>query len=203
LSDRRTTFVVISTLEATPVREAEFFATELVRRDLNLGAIVLNKVLPSYFRSTKNISVAKTMAERAKDLVERLDVDRPLAARVLSDVAESFLNFSVVARREPSSKTSSRPAPKCSPPSVLRRGHRRHGGVATPGREALDLKYDAPSAGRPPPTMRVCALSPQSVGPPRRTMLDYHLHLWPHDESEVPSPSSGSPRTASGRCRWE
>ena len=100
LSDRRTTFVVISTLEATPVREAEFFATELVRRDLNLGAIVLNKVLPSYFRSTKNISVAKTMAERAKDLVERLDVDRPLAARVLSDVAESFLNFSVVARRE-------------------------------------------------------------------------------------------------------
>jgi len=60
------------------VREAEFFATELVRRDLNLAQSCSNKVLPSYFCSTKNISVAKTMAERAKDLVERLDVDRPL-----------------------------------------------------------------------------------------------------------------------------
>ena len=50
LSDRRTTFMVVSTLEATPVREAEFFAKELTERRLHLGAIVLNKVLPAYFR---------------------------------------------------------------------------------------------------------------------------------------------------------
>ena len=48
LSDRRTTFMVVSTLEATPVREAEFFSAELTKRQLNLGAIVLNKVLPEY-----------------------------------------------------------------------------------------------------------------------------------------------------------
>ena len=31
LSDRRTTFVVVSTLEAVPLREAEFFAQQLTR----------------------------------------------------------------------------------------------------------------------------------------------------------------------------
>ena len=38
LSDRRTTFMVVSTLEATPVREAEFFSAELTARQLHLGA---------------------------------------------------------------------------------------------------------------------------------------------------------------------
>src|SRR5882757_3326160 len=46
LGDRRTTFVVVSTLESSPVREAEFFITELNARNLHLGAVVLNKVLP-------------------------------------------------------------------------------------------------------------------------------------------------------------
>ena len=50
LSDRRTTFVVVSTLEAVPLREAEFFAEQLTERKLHLGAIVLNKVLPDYLR---------------------------------------------------------------------------------------------------------------------------------------------------------
>ena len=46
LHDKRTTFVVVSTLESAPVREAEFFVEELRRRHLHLGAVVLNKVLP-------------------------------------------------------------------------------------------------------------------------------------------------------------
>ena len=52
LSDRRTTFVVVSTLEAVPLREAEFFAEQLTDRRLHLGAIVLNKVLPDYLRGS-------------------------------------------------------------------------------------------------------------------------------------------------------
>ena len=62
LSDRRTTFLVVSTLEAAPVREAEFFAHELVERNLHLGAIVLNKVLPAYFRDGQAIRVAQVFA---------------------------------------------------------------------------------------------------------------------------------------------
>ena len=46
LSDRRTTFMVVSTLEAVPLREAEYFAEQLTARRLHLGAIVFNKVLP-------------------------------------------------------------------------------------------------------------------------------------------------------------
>ncbi len=100
LADRRTTFVVVSTLEATPLREAEFFAQELVHRDLHLGAIVLNKVLPDYLREPAPARVAEALRHRAPELVAGLPVDPVLAERVLGEVAESFLNFRVIARRE-------------------------------------------------------------------------------------------------------
>src|SRR5699024_9173308 len=48
LGDKRTTFLVVSTLEAAPMHEAEHFIDELERRELPLGALVLNKVLPAY-----------------------------------------------------------------------------------------------------------------------------------------------------------
>src|SRR6185503_634638 len=50
LHDRRTTFVVVSTLETAPLREAEFFISELSARRLHLGAVVLNKTLPDYLQ---------------------------------------------------------------------------------------------------------------------------------------------------------
>jgi len=40
------------------------------------------------------------MASRAAELAEGLTEDPVVAARVLGEVAESFLNFGVVARRE-------------------------------------------------------------------------------------------------------
>jgi anion-transporting ArsA/GET3 family ATPase len=102
LSDDRTTFLVVSTLEATPVREAEYFARELVARKLPLGAIVLNKVLPSYFRDRDAAEVAERMRSGASSYANALGPSLPadLTRRVLEEVAESFLNFGVVARRE-------------------------------------------------------------------------------------------------------
>src|SRR5580658_10501076 len=50
LADRRTSFIVVSTLETVPLREAEFFAQAITERKLHLGSIVLNKVLPDYLR---------------------------------------------------------------------------------------------------------------------------------------------------------
>ncbi len=100
LSDRRTTFMVVSTLEATPVREAEFFAKELTERRLHLGAIVLNKVLPAYFRDRRASKVATALRQRAAELADGLPTDPAQTARVLEEVADSFLNFGVVARRE-------------------------------------------------------------------------------------------------------
>jgi anion-transporting ArsA/GET3 family ATPase len=110
LSDRRTTFIVVSTLEAVPLREAEFFAQQLTARHLHLGAIVLNKVLPDYLRGAEGARVAESLRDRATELAGRLApgltaVDPVLGdpdqiARVLTEVADSYLNFQVVALRE-------------------------------------------------------------------------------------------------------
>jgi anion-transporting ArsA/GET3 family ATPase len=110
LSDRRTTFVVVSTLEATPLREAEFFAEQLTERKLHLGAIILNKVLPDYLQGRAGTKVAEAMKDRAEDLAAELAPlvaasdsalgDPAQIARVLSEVADSYLNFQIVAIRE-------------------------------------------------------------------------------------------------------
>ena len=110
LSDRRTTFVVVSTLEAVPLREAEFFAEQLTSRHLHLGAIVLNKVLPSYLRGSESTALAQSIKDGASALAAELSpaltaVDPSLGdtdqiARVLGEVADSYLNFQVVALRE-------------------------------------------------------------------------------------------------------
>jgi anion-transporting ArsA/GET3 family ATPase len=110
LSDRRTTFVVVSTLEATPLREAEFFAEQLTARKLHLGAIVLNKVLPDYLQGRDGAKVAEAMKDRAEDMAAALAPvvgagdsalgDPAQIARVLTEVADSYLNFQIVALRE-------------------------------------------------------------------------------------------------------
>jgi anion-transporting ArsA/GET3 family ATPase len=104
LSDRRTTFLVVSTLEAAPVREAEFFTHALVARGLPLGAIVLNKVLPASFRDPEAAQLALRLRDGARSFAEQIaqlsETDPELTERVLFEVAESFLNFGVVARRE-------------------------------------------------------------------------------------------------------
>ncbi|MGH9080855.1 MAG: hypothetical protein ACRDYE_12425, partial [Acidimicrobiales bacterium] len=93
-----------------PLREAEFFAEQLTSRQLHLGAVVLNKVLPDYLHGTAGAVVADTMRERAADLADGLSSvlagvdaavdDRDQVARVLAEVADSYLNFQVVALRE-------------------------------------------------------------------------------------------------------
>ncbi|HEY8543867.1 MAG TPA: ArsA-related P-loop ATPase [Acidimicrobiales bacterium] len=103
LADKRTTFVVVSTLEPAPVREAEFFADALAERRLHLGAVVLNKVLPDWFRARGSTSVARRLCAEAAEVAEQLPAElgeTAQVARVLDEVAESFLNFQVVAKRE-------------------------------------------------------------------------------------------------------
>jgi anion-transporting ArsA/GET3 family ATPase len=108
LSDKRTTFVVVSTLEPSPVRETEFFVDALSDRRLHLGAVVLNKVLPHWFRDRDATAVAERMSTDPAGLAKAVSEARGGAAigasdqvaRVLAEVGESFLNFQVVATRE-------------------------------------------------------------------------------------------------------
>jgi anion-transporting ArsA/GET3 family ATPase len=102
LSDRRTTFVVVSTLESAPLHEAEYFVEALDERKLHLGALILNKVLPSYLRRTATTPVARALCADPEVIAAKLDGgdDPEATARVLGTIGESFLNYQVVAKRE-------------------------------------------------------------------------------------------------------
>jgi anion-transporting ArsA/GET3 family ATPase len=105
MADQRTSFIVVSTLEAVPLREAEFFAEALKDRRLHLGAIVLNKVLPAYLRDPSGAAVAEKLRDRTDELADALapkvhSGDVSQIRRVLSEVGRSFLDYRVVAQRE-------------------------------------------------------------------------------------------------------
>jgi anion-transporting ArsA/GET3 family ATPase len=100
---RRTTFIVVTALEATPLREAEFFMDALKRMGLHPGALVLNKVLPSYLLDPAASRVAERLRSDGPALAAEVGADAgepPAVTRVLREVGESFLNFGVVAKRE-------------------------------------------------------------------------------------------------------
>ncbi len=103
LEDKRTTFVVVSTLESAPLREAEFFMRALDERDFHLGAVVLNKVLPDYLLNTQAAGAAKRLRADPGAVAARLPDglgDPDDLARVLEEIASSFLDYRVVATRE-------------------------------------------------------------------------------------------------------
>ena len=107
LHDRRTTFVVVTTLEAAPLHEAEHFCAELRDRHFHLGALVLNKTLPDSLLDPAGTAAAARFVDQAGPLAEAMTAvsspalaDPARTARVLTTVGESFANFSVVAIRE-------------------------------------------------------------------------------------------------------
>jgi anion-transporting ArsA/GET3 family ATPase len=98
-----TTFIVVSTLESAPAREAEYFMKLLAQRDLALGALVLNKVLPEALGSPGGASAAQALVDRPDEVAARLrattgELDQ--LERVLAEVGDNFLNYQVVAKRE-------------------------------------------------------------------------------------------------------
>jgi anion-transporting ArsA/GET3 family ATPase len=103
LHDRRTTFIVVSTLEDVPLREAEFFIDALTESKFQLGALVLNKVLPKYLLDPEATKVAQRLCNDAPEIahaVESVVNNNQLVPNVLREIGESYLNFQVVAKRE-------------------------------------------------------------------------------------------------------
>jgi anion-transporting ArsA/GET3 family ATPase len=109
LEDRRTTFVVVSTLESAPAAEAEYFIRELERRRLTLGALVLNKVLPVSLGKAGVGRTAGQLRRQADDLGARLagplgepgaPMSPALVASVLAALADNASNMQTAARRE-------------------------------------------------------------------------------------------------------
>ncbi|MFZ4670256.1 MAG: ArsA family ATPase, partial [Microthrixaceae bacterium] len=107
LGGPQTSFVVVSTLEVAPAREAEFFLQLLHERGYHVGALVLNKVLPDLLLDRASTSSARALTHDAGLLAQQLapelglDADAvPRLSHVLAQVGESFLDYQVVARRE-------------------------------------------------------------------------------------------------------
>ena len=149
LEDKRTTFVVVSTLESAPVREAEFFIEALDDRGLHLGAVVLNKVLPGWFLDKGDATAA------AKELCARSDelaAGRPRptgapeqVARVLREVGRELpqLPGGGQARGREARRAGAAPEVVAAVP-VLRPRHQRPRRAAPPRRADLAVSGATP-----------------------------------------------------------
>ncbi len=120
LADRRTTFIVVGTLEAMPVREAEAFMDLLPVKGFHLGALVLNRVLPAYLMDAGSGERAAKLSSAAASFAGPLSsgplegVDPGLVEHVLREVGTNFINMSVVAKREASQRSE-----LAGPPGVV------------------------------------------------------------------------------------
>src|SRR3546814_6763392 len=91
ISDVCSSDLVVSTLESAPVREAEFFVDALQERGLHLGAVILNRVLPSWFLEDGTRDAATVLCSDADRLAGELPDDlgeRDQVERVLHEVGE-------------------------------------------------------------------------------------------------------------------
>ncbi|MFC0081974.1 ArsA family ATPase [Aciditerrimonas ferrireducens] len=130
LADRRTSFLVVSTLEPTPLREAETFVGALEARGLHLGALVLNKVLPPFLLDPAGAQAAEAFVRDHERLAKALAGELPgipkaqaaQLARVLQTVGRSFSDYRLVAEREQEQRAELSRAPEVlvSVPSVDR-----------------------------------------------------------------------------------
>ncbi|HLU41850.1 MAG TPA: ArsA-related P-loop ATPase [Microthrixaceae bacterium] len=128
LGSNVTSFVVVSTLEVAPAREAEYFLQLLTERRYHVGALVLNKTLPEFLLDRDATDSAKVLAKDAAKVAGELDglvgddltpeQRRAHLTHVLGEVGSSFLDYQVVARREAEqrSELSAVPSLTCSIP---------------------------------------------------------------------------------------
>jgi anion-transporting ArsA/GET3 family ATPase len=108
LSDRRTTFAIVTTLEAAPLHEALQFRSVLEQRGLHVGAFIMNKTLPEYLLTESGATAAQRLDDDAPAIAAALHdelgvpalADAARTARVLRTIAASFRNFAIVAARE-------------------------------------------------------------------------------------------------------
>ena len=115
LGDPRTTFVVVTTLEAAPAHEAGYLVRELAERQYLVGAVIANRVMPAALTSRAAAASATRLAAAAGDAELAAQVaDASCLARsegrerstptvvdhVLARVAESFHDVALVATRE-------------------------------------------------------------------------------------------------------
>ena len=96
-----TRFVVVSSLEPAPLRETEFFLAELGRRRLAVGALVLNRTLPSALLNAD----ARQLAARLRDPSFNVDDVSANERRTLQRAGEAFADLAALADAERSARS--------------------------------------------------------------------------------------------------
>ena len=195
LADKRTTFVVVSTLESAPVREAEFFIDALEDRGLHLGAVVLNKVLPTWF-------LDKGATGAAPGAVRRAPRSWPAGSRRASArpsrspaCCARWARASSTSRWWPSARPrcvpSSAPRPRWSPPC-------RTSTTTSPTSPGCSSSASRSGGERRPARWRWRRATPPRPRPPSRCWppaATPSTRAWPA-ASRRPSPSPRSPASA-------
>jgi len=104
LTDPRTMFCVVTTLEVTPLVETRFFADALAERKLPLDAVVANKVLPVELRAQSAAKAAQSIrrqrSELARQLAPKVRSTVTKIEGVLTEIVDRFDDVAVVASRE-------------------------------------------------------------------------------------------------------
>ena len=106
LADPRTSFLIVSTLEAAPAHEAAFLASALADRNLPLGGIVLNRAMPAVLREPRvaaaasKLGTAATKTDVADDLGAELEADPQVVRSILTEISARFHDIAMVATRE-------------------------------------------------------------------------------------------------------
>ncbi len=100
LADQRTSFVVVTTPEPGPAGEAKFLLAELAKRDLSIGAVVANRMLPDAFVTRGAATSAKKLRGGAAELAETVSgrgIDADIAEGVLREIADRYDDFRLLA----------------------------------------------------------------------------------------------------------
>ncbi len=116
-----TSFLVVSTLEAVPVGEAQFFVDELSRRKLHVRGWILNRVLPlTLVDPALDASMDDLASKDLADAAAACDVDVATLARVRAGLIENARSWRVVAEQERQqvARLTRRDVPLFSAPSL-------------------------------------------------------------------------------------
>ena len=106
LADPRTSFLIVSTLEAAPAHEAAFLANALTERHLPLGGVVINRAMPAIMRepvvaaAATKLGIVIKQKKLATSLGAVLDAEPAVVQSLLGEIAESFHDIAMVATRE-------------------------------------------------------------------------------------------------------
>jgi anion-transporting ArsA/GET3 family ATPase len=102
LTSERTGFVVVTTTDAAPIREARELLIDLATRSLPVGAIIVNKVLPEALANPAAVNASRQLRGDADALAAQMSIKGASTADVASTLgalADTIDAFGSAARR--------------------------------------------------------------------------------------------------------